>query len=364
MLKGIQLTLLMGSGLGTPPPAPKILIESLISVQVTNSRNQSGFQLSFTVGKNSPIMTTLMPRGFFQPINTRVIIVVTLNGKANVLMDGLVTNQELSPSNDAGASTLTLTGEDLSIAMDLVQNIIPFPAMPDIAKIGILLAPYASLGILPLIIPPFVPTTKSPTEGFESQTKETDRSYIRSIAQRNGYVFYVQAGPAIGQSVAYFGPDVNIPNVQSALSVNLDVVTNVESISFSLDGLAKSIYAHTILDPFTKKIPIPIPIPNINPMRPPISAQPTRAKRFEIGDNMLDQDKDTGAAKKKADEVARDIVGRLLSTENKSVTASGSLDVMRYGQLLRARRLVAVRGAGQSYDGMYYVDSVTHDIKP
>jgi hypothetical protein len=36
---------------------------------------------------------------------------------------------------------------------------------------------------------------------------------------------------------------------------------------------------------------------------------------------------------------------------------------MRYGQILRARMYVGVRGAGPSYDGLYYVDSVTHNLK-
>jgi hypothetical protein len=39
------------------------------------------------------------------------------------------------------------------------------------------------------------------------------------------------------------------------------------------------------------------------------------------------------------------------------------LDVLRYGQILRARSLVGVRGAGSAYDGLYYVESVTHNIK-
>lgn len=363
MLKGINLTLLIGPSVGKPPPAPKILIDSLTSVQITNSKNQSGFQISFTIGKNSSILTTLMPTGFFSPITTRVIVVVTLKGTPTVLIDGLITNQELAPSNEAGSSTLTITGEDLSIAMDLLQVIMPFPALPDVAKIGLRLAPYAMMGIVPVIIPPFVPAVQAPTEGFETQAKTTDRAYIRSLAKRNGYVFYVQAGPAAGMSIAYFGPDINIPKVQSALSVNLDVNTNVENMSFSLDGLAKSTYAYTILDPFTKKIPIPIPIPNINPLRPPISAQSSPSWKLEIGEH-LGKGSDGGAAKKKADEVARDIIGKLLSTENKTVTASGSIDVLRYGKILKSRMLVGVRGAGVSYDGTYYVDSVTHDIKP
>jgi hypothetical protein len=46
-----------------------------------------------------------------------------------------------------------------------------------------------------------------------------------------------------------------------------------------------------------------------------------------------------------------------------AISGNGSLDVMRYGKLLYSRMLVGVQGAGLAYDGMYYVDSVTHNIK-
>ena len=45
------------------------------------------------------------------------------------------------------------------------------------------------------------------------------------------------------------------------------------------------------------------------------------------------------------------------------MSASGTLNVLRYGRVLKARSLVGVRGAGLAYDGLYYVKSVTHDIK-
>jgi hypothetical protein len=46
-----------------------------------------------------------------------------------------------------------------------------------------------------------------------------------------------------------------------------------------------------------------------------------------------------------------------------SVTASGSLNVARYGRVLKTRRIVGVRGAGMAFDGLYYVSSVTHSIQ-
>jgi hypothetical protein len=46
-----------------------------------------------------------------------------------------------------------------------------------------------------------------------------------------------------------------------------------------------------------------------------------------------------------------------------AVTGSGTLDVLRYGRILRSRQLVGVRGAGLAFDGLHYVKSVTHKIK-
>jgi len=45
------------------------------------------------------------------------------------------------------------------------------------------------------------------------------------------------------------------------------------------------------------------------------------------------------------------------------VTGTGSLDVLRYGRPLQARKLVGVRGAGLAFDGLHFVRQVTHKIK-
>jgi hypothetical protein len=46
-----------------------------------------------------------------------------------------------------------------------------------------------------------------------------------------------------------------------------------------------------------------------------------------------------------------------------AVSGSGSLDVLRYGHILKAGKLVGVRGAGPAFDGLYYVKKVKHNIK-
>lgn len=351
MLGGIHLSLLIGPGV--PVPAPVDVLEALDAVQVTSGTNTSGFQLTFKLGKNSSLQTTLLPVGYFDPIIIRVMIIVTVNGLPNVLMDGVVTRQELSPSNDVGKSTLTITGEDLSRLMDLVEMpFMRFPAMPIIARVYAILAKYAVLGIAPIAIPPILPDIPDPLEEIPSQTG-TDLAYIRQLASQVGYVFYVEPGPTPGANIAYFGPDIRIPVPQPALNVNLDAQTNVESLSFSLDGTAKKIVVITVFDPVTRKIPIPIPLPNINIARPPLGARPTLPTKVEFAEGMAA----FGPA-----EAANRALGILLTADD-AVTGSGSLNVLRYGSVLRSRMLVGVRGAGLTYDGLYYVNSVTHDIK-
>jgi hypothetical protein len=351
MLKGIHLTLMIGPAL--PLPVPKAVMDSLLSVQVTSGKDKSGFQLSFAVSKNSMLLKTLLPAGYFDPITTRVLIMVTLGGFPHVLMDGIVTRQELTPSSEPGQSTLTITGEDLSVLMDIVELTIPYPQMDDALQALAAIAPYAAFGIVPVVIPTFIPEIKVVTKGFNSQTS-THLQHLKKLASTNGFVFYVEPGPLPGQSIAYFGPDIRIPVPQPALSINMDAHTNVESMSFSLDGLAKETMVVIVNDPITGKIPIPLPIPSISIFQPPLGARPTPPSRLTFSH-------DQGGAT--IEHTLKYVLGRLLKGSANAITASGSLDVLRYGHVLRSRMLVGVRGAGLAYDGLYYVDSVTHNLK-
>jgi len=351
MVKGVHLTLLIGPGV--PVPAPATVLDALETVQVTSGTDRAGFQLAFKAGKASPIVTTMLPAGYLDPIVTRVIVIVTVHGLPHVLMDGVVTRQEVAPSSAPGESTLTVTGEDLSVLMDLVEMpFMRYPAMPEVAQIYAILAKYAAFGIAPIAVPPVVPALRVPTEGFDTHSG-TDLEYIRQHARRCGYVFYVEPGPAPGTSIAYFGPDIRIPVPQPALNVNMDAHTNVESLSFSLDGTAKKIVVFTVLDPATRKVPIPIPVPNVSVLRPPLGARPTPPAKVEFAE-------EGGALE--FPEAAKRALGMMFAASD-AITGSGSLDVVRYGRPLRSRMLVGVRGAGLAYDGLYYVNSVTHNLK-
>jgi hypothetical protein len=351
MNQGFYLTLMMGSF--NANPVPQAVIEALTSVQVTTTMgSQGGFQLKFTIGKNSPL-SQLHESGFFDP-RQRVIVAVTVNGATEVLMDGIITKQDLTPSSAAGKTTLTVTGLDLTALMDFIDLTgIPYPAMPMFTVVELILAKYLVLGVVPIAIPPLLALIQNPIERFMKQDG-TDYHYVTTLASQVGAVFYLDFGSTPGQSIAYWGPDLTkmFGGTQPAMSINFDGTTTLDSLNFSYDGTLATNYLVTIIEQNTQ-LPIPIPLPSISLIKAPQAANaPTPLKYLQL----------KPIANKDPIGAALAGLAKLFETAD-VVKASGQLDVLRYGNVLKARQLCSVRGGGNYYDGLYYVKSVTHDIK-
>ena len=350
MLKGFYLTLMAGPVV--PVPVPKEILDCLTGVEVTISAGQrSGFQLTFTLGKRSPLHTLFLLAGGTTPV-LRVILIATVNGTPDVIMDGVVTNHQVSPSNTPGQSTLTVTGEDLTALMDWIDfSGIPYPAMPAEARVAVCVAKYSAFGMIPLVIPSILIDVPIPTKEMPRH-KGTDLQYITTLADEVGYVFFVTPGPAPGTNIAYWGPDIKIGVPQPALNIDMDAHTNVESLSFRFDNQSKVLPVLFIQNLLTK-VPIPIPVPDITPLSPPLGLIPPVPKRIEFIE---------GTAKLSPIQAA--LIGLAKASKSSdAVTGNGTLDVLRYGRILKARGLVGVRGAGPAFDGLFYVRSVTHNIK-
>jgi hypothetical protein len=353
MLKGFYLTLMVGPVI--PVPVPQSVLDALTSVTVKTTaepRQPSGFELTFTLSNKSPLHTIFLLAGGSLPPVMRVIIIVTVNGTPEVLMDGVITKQAVSPGADAGHSTLTITGVDLTALMDLIDfDGFPYPAMPAEARVVIMIAKYAMFGLIPLVIPSILIDVPIPVDRIPRQVG-TDWNYINQLADEVGYVFYLNPGPAPGTNVAYWGPEIKVGVPQPALNIDMDAHTNVESLSFDFDA-DKKILPVLFIHLKETKIPIPIPIPDITPLSPPLGLIPPLPKHIEFI---------TGTAKLSPIQAA--LIGLAKAARSSdAVFGKGTLNVLRYGRILSARKLVGVRGAGMAFDGLYYVKSVTHNIK-
>ena len=352
MLKGVHLTLMMGPMV--PLPVPQAVLDALTAVEVTtNDVGESGFKLTFMIGTRSPLHTLFLLSGGSPIPILRTIIIATVNGTPTVLMDGMVTNHHVAPGGDAGHATLTLMGKDLTVLMDKADfSGFPFPAAPAEARVALLLLKYAFLGLIPLIIPSVLVDVVLPTAAIARQ-KGTDLAYIKELAARVGYVFYIEPGPVPGTNTAYWGPQIKVGVPQPALNVDMDAHTNVESLSFNFNNDQNGIPTVYLYNEITKVV-LTIPLPPITPLNPPLGLIPPIPTHLQpVSDDLSKRP------------IAQAIMIGLAKAANmaEAVTGEGTLDVLRYGRLLKARQLVGVRGAGLAYDGLHYVKSVTHLIK-
>ncbi|MFC9493562.1 hypothetical protein [Streptomyces sp. NPDC056982] len=348
MTRSLQLMLLMGKVV--PVPAPAVLVDALQSVQVTSSSGSaSGFQLAFAVSKRSPLTEVMLPTGLLDP-KTRVVVVAVVAGVPHVLIDGVITRQEMNPGQAPGSSTLTLTGEDLSLLMDLRHVERCYPGLPHHLRVMLVCAGYAQYGIVPLAIPPVISSLPNPAVEVPVQSA-TDLAYLRALADEVGYVFFIEPGPAPGVSIAYWGPEIRAGLPQPALTVDSGTADNVESLSFSFDGLSHTQYTARFVEPIAKTQQT-VPVPDVSLLHPPLALRPAPALREEPLTGQTDRP------------LAETLLWGLSRSAQSAdaVTGQGKLDVLRYGHVLSARNLVGVRGAGLTYDGLYYVRSVTHDI--
>ena len=356
MLLGVNLTLLIGPGV--PLPATPDIAEAVQSVSVThNDEGRSGFQVVLQVGRAGPtdlIDYRLLLNPLLRPFS-RAILVVLFGGRPRVLMDGLITNQQFSPGNQPGTATLTLTGEDVSIAMDMEKKRAEYPAMDETTIATLIIASYAQYGLVPDVTPPPTIDVPLPIERTPVQ-QGTDLDQLKSMAQRFGYVFYVEPGPLPGMNMAHWGPPPRIGLPQRALTVNQGPEQNVDQISFAYNGLAPTIVKDEVQDRITN---MSFPVRTFISMRlPPLAAKPALPFQLpNVRTSLLEQN--TGLSVVEAYSRAQGITDKSVDSV---VTAQGELDALRYGDLLEARGIVGLRGAGFTYDGLYYVKSVSHAI--
>lgn len=351
---GVNLTMLIGANV--PKPAPRMLTEAFQKVEVTHNDEQtSAFQITFQVGrsgKNDQKDDQLINNPLIKPGN-RVILIVTFNASARVLMDGIITHQQFSPSMALGGSTFTITGEDVTVMMDLTEKSVEHPAQDEAIIVNQIISSYSQYGLVPKVIKPPIIDRPSITERIPVQ-QGTDLEYLQTLAQRFNYVFYVIPGPASGSNTAYWGPPIRNTTPQKALSVNMGSYTNVESINFQHHALSPSTVTGRVQDRQTNQIQS---VQANSSDRMNLSQQPGLNNKKLL---RTTQFRETGRQTIQAFSRSQSIVDNSI---NKVLEVTGELNTVQYGDLLELRGLVGLRGVGQTYDGLYYVKSVTHTLQ-
>ncbi len=346
-------------GPGEPGPAPGLLMRALSGVEVTQGDcAPCSFRLTFstelvdtTTGDFAVVASELL-----RPFQ-RVLVRVSVDGVGQTLIDGFITRQEFAPSNAQPPSSFVVSGEDVSVKMDLVDYSREFPSITDDITVLELLAPWALLGIVPDVRPTtlgLVPYDHVP------QQAGTDRQTIQQLAAQNGYVFYVTPGPGLFTNVAYWGPPPRDGTPMAVLDVAVGSASSVDAVRFAYDALAPSTYfgyvMETTVDPY-----IPVPVLTTRSTREPALASRPALDPAALGELSVRRQLWRDPAR---DPLRANLVAQALTDVSSDAVVTGEVSVTtaRLGAVLRAPGLIAVRGAGLDYDGVYYLKRVTHAI--
>ena len=340
------LSLLVGAQV--PVTVPRGVSDALERVEIDSAIGERGtFRLTFRLDDPTLPERFLLDSGDL----LRLVLVLDEGRGASVVMDGVMVVHTLSTGVE-GTPVLVVSGEDLTLLMDLVDVGRSFPAMPPEARVQVLLAAYAAFGIVPLVIPPPLPSTPIPAERIPHQ-RGTDYAYIRSLADAVGFRFTFDPGPAPTTSLAYWGPEPRADRSRPALSIDFGRPTNIETLQLSFDANQRVLPEAFVLEPASKTV-VPVPVPNIAVLAPPLGAVVPPAHRHH---RLRDTAKLTAA----------EAAGALLAKDARSaeaMTGHGTLNVARARVRLRAGAIVDVRGAARPFDGLFEVSRVRDTITP
>jgi hypothetical protein len=350
----IDLTLLIGSS--NPTPAPRELMQAIQFVEVqVNDEDRSGFQVGFQAAKSGSSTSgfPIVNNGLLQVFN-RVIIQVNLFGTRTVLIDGLITHQQLQPGKGPAGSLYTITGEDVGVAMDLNQVHAQFPGQDESQIVTQLLGSYSRYGITPKVSEPPLTDTPDPNEYLLVQ-RATDYELIVQLAKRFGFVFRIQPGSTVGQNVAYWGPPYVDGTPQKSVSIDSGPATNTgEETSLQYDGLQAMTISGQVQDRITDEI-TELDLESDDAELTALSSGPGISSQSLVRKVLLPLGE--GRTASEATAYAQGMIDEASSRVSR---LSGSLDSVRYGAVLKTRALVDVRGGATRFDGKFYVKQVVH----
>jgi phage protein D len=329
-------------------PAPPEVVDAVEEIVVESAlESSSAFRVRLGIAQNDLGDWRFLQEDLFQPLLPLTIRVAV--GELPVpeaLINGYVSKQEVDYADEAGSSTVEINGLDATSLMNLEEKVTPWPNLPDSTIAAAILGQY---GLVPMV-EQTSPTLTEP-EGTTIQ-RGTDLRFVRRLAKRNGFDFYVQPEPLSGVDQGVFRPRQLFGAPQAVMNVSMGASeTNVSGVRVRYDMLRPTSVQASTLDASAKSTQ---PVVAATSTRPPMGSEPTLSR---IQPLPVVRPADTGLMRS-AD----------LQALAQGITDASSFAVAIEGQMgpdagvLRPGVLVAVRGLGRLFNGLYLLTRVTHRI--
>ena len=259
---------------------------------------------------------------------------------------GFITLPKPTYPNSGGETTLELSVQDESAALDREQMRTIWGEDAPISDLDILTELIGPLGLTP---------DGNSGQGQSSRALSQDATpivFLRERANANGYDLIFSEGRV------YFGDKRLEGEAQAPILVYAGKDTNCLSLEINDDGQGPD---KVRFDQAPQDEGAETSTETVAPDVPVLGRTPVAEEGAGLGTPSV------WRVSKEGDETEEELRARSQALVNQNsfrIRATGELDGSLYGHVLKAGRTVPIDGTGERYGGLYYVDKVVHNFSP
>jgi phage protein D len=328
-------------------PAPAELLEAVHSIEVENHAEQADMlrmRLATSVAREGG-RWDLLDAGLLNRLTNVRVGVRVGDGPNQPLIDAYLIDLRAEFSSEPGHSSVEIVAMDGSALLQLEQRVRSWAEQSD-AQIAE--AIFAAAGL---------DTEVEPTQPARASRHEVtvqrgdDLSFLRRLAERNGFEVYLEVGPD-GRGVGHFHAPRLERKPQAVLNVNMGPATNVDGFKARHEMLRPTAARAAGLDVETRREQ---PVAADAAQQAPLGAAPaTASERPRLA--LL-----SGTGLSQASEL-RTAAQAVVDRAAMALSAEGTVYPVDLDTVLRAKHPLLVRGAGGELSGTWYVTRVRHEL--
>lgn len=325
--------------------APDELAAAATSVEVIEQMGQpTYYRLDYTLDTEEGDFP-LLKEGKLGP-GSELSVVVSPSGESDCLVKGPVCGQHIRMEHGGSGSTLTVQGADSSVKLDRENKAVAWAELTDSSAVTSILSQAG--------LTPDVETTQA--GHFELKhtliQRETDLNFIRRLARRNGFLFWITCD-ALGIETAHFKRPVLDGDATCDLVINLtDPKPNLTALDMSWDVERPTQTDSVELDLNTK-----------SDITGTLQKSPLTALGGAALGDIVSEPRIAhvyAPVDDSGDLQARN-EGTLIDASF-FLRAAGSTTLSALGKVLRSHSLVNLRGVGTRHSGLWFCSAVRHSI--
>jgi phage protein D len=282
--------------------------------------------------------------GLFAPLTNLRLLITVGNADAVPVIDAYVIETQTDFSNNPTESLLHVLAMDGTILMNLEDKARAWPGMSDGDIASTLFDEYG--------FTPEVETTDVTYEEDDTLVVQrgTDIQFLRLLAQRQGFEVYLEVDPGSDSLTGHFHPLRLDQEPQGVLTVAMGQSSNLNRLQVRWDMLRPTQAQVDNLDAGSGENQSGAASDTDWPLL-------GREGVFDAGTPRLTRLLPEGVV---LDAELLPLAQGLSNRSALAIIAEGELNSEAYGAVLRAKRTVLVRGAGEQYSGAYLVERVLH----